>query len=105
VAGGRKIETTALREPQGGLDGASHHGGPGVGAQHLLQRPQRILVGARLDENEPARIEAGLAETTAVRSPEMTERAAGDDQEGGAGRGQTPRIHAGRKIEAMKRGV
>ena len=96
VAGCSKVETAAFRKPQWRLDGAGHHGGPGIGAQHLLQRPQRLLIGARLDENEPARIEAGLVETTAVRPSEMSERAAGDDQDGGAGsREQTPRYRVG----------
>jgi hypothetical protein len=91
AAGGSKVEAAAHGEAQGRLDDAGHHAGPGVGAQHLLQCPQRILVGAGLDENEPARIEPGLGKTTAVGPPEMTERTAGCDQEGGAARIPSPR--------------
>jgi hypothetical protein len=84
VAGCRKVETPALGETQGRDDRAGHHRGMGVGAEHLLQRPQRLLVGARLDQHEPTWIEPGLAKSTAIGPPEIGECPTGCDQEVGA---------------------
>jgi hypothetical protein len=54
-------------------------------AKHLLQRPQRLLVGAGLNQHEPTRVEADLAEAPAIGPSEAGESTAGNDQEGGAG--------------------
>ena len=86
---GRQVEPAARGEVEAAGDGAGHRC-RSTGPQRLLQRPQRVLVGPGLDEDQPADIEAQLGEAVAVGSAELGERAPGGDEHGRA----SPRLEA-----------
>ena len=79
-AGGRKVQPATHGQVEIALDCTSHSRDPRP--QGLLHRPQRVLVEARLHENQPADIEAKPAQPMAIGLPEIREAAARGNQHG-----------------------
>jgi hypothetical protein len=77
-AGGRKVQPATHGQVEIALDRARH--GRNLRPQGLLHRPQRVLVEARLHENQPAHIEAKLAQPMAIGLPEIRKAAACGNQ-------------------------
>ena len=63
-------------------DRAGDHGRPGLGPQRVLERPERILVGARFDDEEPADVEAELGEAVAIGLAEVRQSPPRGDEHG-----------------------
>lgn len=86
-AGGRKVQPATHGQVEIALDRAGHSRGRHLRPQGLLHRPQRVLVEARLHENQPADIEAKPAQPMAIGLPEIREAAARGYQYGRAAAG------------------
>ena len=63
-------------------DRAGDHGRPGLGAQRVLDRPERVLVGLRFDDEQPADVEAELGEAVAAGLAEIRQRPPRGDEHG-----------------------
>lgn len=81
-AGGRKVQPATHGQVEIALDRAGHSRGRDFRPQGLLHRPQRVLVEARLHENQPVDIEAKLAQPMAIGLPEIRKAAARGNQYG-----------------------
>jgi hypothetical protein len=75
-AGSRKVQPATYGQVEIALDRAGHSRGRHFRPQGLLHRPQRVLVEARLHENQPADIEAKPAQPMAIGLPEIRKAAA-----------------------------
>ena len=64
--GSREIEAATDGQIEVQLDGTRNHGRYGPGTQGLLQRPEHVLVFARLNQDQPMRIEPKLLQAMAV---------------------------------------
>ena len=85
MCAGSEIESAAHAEIEIAGHGCGHYGGRRLRAQGFLDRPQRILVGARLDQQQPADIEAVLVQAVSVGAAEIRQRPPRGDEHGGAG--------------------
>jgi hypothetical protein len=79
---GRKVQPAAYGQVEIALDRAGHRRGRDLGPKRLLHRPQRVLVEARLREDQSADIEAQPVLPMAVEFAEIPEAAARGNQNG-----------------------
>jgi len=85
MRGGRQVQAAAGGEVEAAGNRAGDDGRRRLSAQGILDRPQRVLVGLGLDDEEAADVEAELGKAVAVGPAEIHERALCGDEHGGAG--------------------
>ena len=93
-------------QPLAGLEVESGGGadrGQRARAQRLLQGPERLLVVARLDQDQPGRIKAELLQAVAMRPAVIGERAMRGDEEDGSRRWGKARQQGDEKAECRRR--
>jgi hypothetical protein len=70
VNSAREIETATYGQIEIDLDSSRHYGRNSIRTQSLLERPKRVLIIARLNEDESARINAELSQASSVERSE-----------------------------------
>src|SRR5689334_15921198 len=85
MGGSGKVQPAARGQIETTRDGAGDHGRSRWRSQRLLERPQRVLVALRLDQQQATGIEAELDEPVGVRRAEIRQAAPLSDEHGEAG--------------------
>lgn len=78
----RKAQSSAHRKVKIGAVGTYDDRRPRIRAERFFQSPKRILIGARLNHHEPARLNAELAEAMREGTAKFLQRALCGNQNG-----------------------